>query len=382
MKNQPILKKIQIFNQTISDVISEGNSSAIIKHATDRSVEIFGADFGLALGQFNHYEESKISYKTTGTPENPVIPRENGVNNIIIPVHYSNHAFGSIVLYFNEPHTFTEEDELLSSMIGNTIAQAVTINWLVENESQALVLAERQKETEVLLEQEKLKTEFIANATHEFRTPLAIIRGNIDLALLENSKIDKSMKKLFKDINHEVEHLSSMISDLVLITSKDPKMKSDLTFHELNLSSTIAETVKRCVVIAAKRKITIRIKKLQKNIPLNGNKTYLEKLLTNLIRNAITYGKDGGSILIDAQKKGDMVEVSVKDNGIGISEEDLPHIFERFYRVDKSHSTDIKNTGLGLAISKWIVSIHKGTLHVQSMKGKGTTFTFSLPVLK
>jgi two-component system phosphate regulon sensor histidine kinase PhoR len=104
-------------------------------------------------------------------------------------------------------------------------------------------------------------------------------------------------------------------------------------------------------------------------------------MFSNFIKNAITYGRENGWIEISAVKKKNMAEIKISDNGVGIEEEDLRHIFERFYRTNKTHETEKQSVGLGLAIVKWIVEAHKGTIGVKSEKGKGTTFAISLPLL-
>jgi two-component system phosphate regulon sensor histidine kinase PhoR len=101
-------------------------------------------------------------------------------------------------------------------------------------------------------------------------------------------------------------------------------------------------------------------------------------MFLNLFRNAVTYGREGGQIEISAQRRKDLVKIKISDNGIGIPEKDLPHIFERFYRANKSHVKETQSVGLGLAIVKWIVTAHKGSISVKSEEGKGTTFTISL----
>ncbi len=113
-----------------------------------------------------------------------------------------------------------------------------------------------------------------------------------------------------------------------------------------------------------------------------GDKEYLDKLLINLIRNAITYGKENGKIEITVKKEQDKIMIKISDNGVGIAKDELPYIFERFYRTKKAREMSNIGTGLGLAISKWVVESHRGNIAVESTEGKGTTFTITLPLLK
>ena len=258
---------------------------------------------------------------------------------------------------------------------------------------------ENLKQTEILLNEEKLKTEFIANATHEIRTPLAIIRGNVDLAMMKNLKDVKFVKDIFKAISCGVEHLTNMLTDLTMLSSKEGKIKmskmlsesalvssrngkinDEIIFEKLDIFGVIKRIADRFTVVAGKKNILIEVKN-KPSIYLMGDELYLEKLFANLIKNAITYGKGGGKIAVDFIKKENTVDITVWDNGIGISKDDLPNIFERFYRADKAHSSDTKNIGLGLALVKWIVTNHGGTITVESQRGKDTVFTVSLPIL-
>lgn len=241
--------------------------------------------------------------------------------------------------------------------------------------------SEQLKETERLLREEQLKTEFIANATHEIRTPLAIIRGNADVALLGSKGTPKLVIKSLKAICNEIEHISNMMTDLTMLTSDQPFLKAGIVLKEVSLNEVVMDIVKRSSTLAKKKNIVIKTDFLEK-IMIVGDKIYLEKMILNLLRNAINYGQAHGWVKIAMQKNNDQIIISVTDNGIGISKEDLPYIFTRFYRVDKSHSPDGNSTGLGLAIVKWIVNAHGGTVAVESKLGVGSTFTVTLPILK
>ncbi|MDD4989384.1 MAG: PAS domain-containing sensor histidine kinase [Candidatus Pacebacteria bacterium] len=243
-----------------------------------------------------------------------------------------------------------------------------------------------QRETlaiKIKLEEEKLRTEFIADAMHEIRTPLAIIRGNVDLALGfgKNRKL-KSPKIALRAISYEVEHLSRLLRDLTMLTSRGGEFEWENLTDTVDLSKLLEEGVKRTQVLARKMNISVRIPKKIPSLSIKGDKAYMEKLILNLIKNAITYNKKDGWVKVGGSKIGDKAVLTMEDNGIGISEYDLPHIFERFYRAEKMRDPEGKRTGLGLAISKWITEIHGGTIHVISTLGKGSTFTVFLPLLK
>lgn len=228
------------------------------------------------------------------------------------------------------------------------------------------------------LEQEQLKVRFIADATHELRTPLAIIKGNVELALRDKSK-KMFPTKTFRAINVEINHLAGLLSDLTILTRENDDFQKKIVKHTVPLSELILSIVEKCAVIAATRKITLR-STVDKDCEVLGDEAYLEKLFSNIISNAIFYGKEGGLVVVTVKKDINQITALVADNGIGIPEEEVDHIFKRFYRADNARVTNPDGTGLGLAISKWIVEAHGGTIKISSTVGKGTTATIVLPV--
>lgn len=233
------------------------------------------------------------------------------------------------------------------------------------------------KQTKRLLEDEKLKVESIADATHELRTPIAIIKGNVDLGLLQLGKNSKSPISALRAIDYEIKHLSGILSDLTLITSKTMELKNRIVFEKVNLKPIIIKAVERCKALAFKKNVSIIAKKIP-SLTLSGDKIYLEKMLVNLIKNSIVYGNKDGHTKISVEQSKGVVIINIIDDGIGIAEEDLSHVFERFYRADKSHTSSGSSIGLGLAIVKWVAEIHGGNVSVKN-KEKGSIFTVSLP---
>ena len=235
------------------------------------------------------------------------------------------------------------------------------------------------KETSRLLEEERLKVESIADATHELRTPLAIIKGNVDLAMRSQLKNPKPPKSALRAINYEIKHLSSILSDLTLITSNKPEIINRIVYDKVNLKLLLVRVIGRCRTLAYKKNISITANKIP-DLTILGDRAYLEKMLANLIKNSIDYGKENGRTEILARESKGFVIITVTDNGVGIPEEDLPHVFERFYRADRFQRSGGSGTGLGLAIVKWIAEVHGGEVSVRNIENKGSVFSVSLPI--
>ena len=179
------------------------------------------------------------------------------------------------------------------------------------------------KETSRLLEEERLKVESIADATHELRTPLAIIKGNVDLAMRSQLKNPKPPKSALRAINYEIKHLSSILSDLTLITSNKSEIINRIVYDKVNLKLLLARVIGRCRTLAYKKNISITANKIP-DLTILGDRAYLEKMLANLIKNSIDYGKENGHTEILARESKGFVIITVTDNGVGIPEENPP----------------------------------------------------------
>jgi PAS domain S-box-containing protein len=235
--------------------------------------------------------------------------------------------------------------------------------------------AENAEKLSQLVEQEKMKLDFIADAAHELRTPLAIIRGNVELALHKKA----SMEDALTAINVEVIHLTNLLSDLSLLTTKESDFRRKLSTRKVNLTKLVEQVAKRHNGLAHEKNISIEILKLPP-ARIVGDEYYLERLFTNIITNAISYGKQNGHIWVRGQSDGKTVKIKIEDDGIGISEKEIPNIFDRFFRADGSRSKDYGGSGLGLAIVKWITEAHNGKVSVESTPEKGSTFTVCFPI--
>lgn len=230
-----------------------------------------------------------------------------------------------------------------------------------------------------LQEAVELKSKFIADASHELRTPLTVIQGNLDLAIREAQYNNTEAPETYDLILSEVARMTRVLSDLTMLTNSDAKTEK-LNKTEIRLDKLIGAVGQSLKVLAEQKKIALIYKKNLKKIKVSADEEKLEKLLLNFVRNAIKYTDQKGAIKIWADCEGDFARVHVQDNGIGIPAEDLPYIFERFYRVDKARSRAEGGTGLGLSICRWIAEAHGGHINVISAPGQGSTFTVYLPL--
>jgi two-component system phosphate regulon sensor histidine kinase PhoR len=224
---------------------------------------------------------------------------------------------------------------------------------------------------------EKMRSEFVANVSHELRTPITSIKGFTETLLDGAMKDEETCRNFLQIISDESERLYRMIRD-ILDLSRIEQKRISLNMQEINVHELIAGTV-------ALVRDQLQRKQIELNMPekpevwMTTDRDCLHQILLNLIANAIAYTPEGGSITLRAESDGRSVILKVIDTGIGIPEKDIPRIFERFYRVDKARSRDSGGTGLGLAIVKHLVENLNGQIAVESVEGKGTTFTVTLP---
>jgi two-component system, OmpR family, sensor kinase len=180
-------------------------------------------------------------------------------------------------------------------------------------------------------------------------------------------------------IEDEADRLTRLVSNLMLETQADSG-KLPMRFAPVELDTLLLEVFKKMKVLARDR-VRIKVTEIDQ-VQVNGDRDRLEQVLINIISNAINYTPHGGDVLLSLAKMGKNARIIVKDTGVGISKEDLPHIFERFFRAEKSRSRKVQaGFGLGLSISNWIIEHHKGRIEVDSSEGNGTTFAIYLPLI-
>ena len=217
---------------------------------------------------------------------------------------------------------------------------------------------------------EQTRKEFTANVSHELKTPLQSIIGSAEL--LENGLVKpEDQKRFVGNIKHEATRLVSLINDIIRLSQLDED--SGTATESVDLFDIANEVMDVLTVSASKKQVKLCLN--GESCVMNGVRRYLYEIVYNLSDNAIRYNKDGGTVLIDLKNKDGSIVLSVSDTGIGIPTEHQSRIFERFYRVDKSHSKETGGTGLGLSIVKHAVAYHGGTIKLESTPGEGTTIT-------
>lgn len=222
---------------------------------------------------------------------------------------------------------------------------------------------------------EKVRREFTANVSHELKTPLQGIIGSAEL--IENGMVKHNdMPKFIGMIHKEASRLVTLVDDIIRLSQLDEK--GAMPEETVSLRTIADEVSESLLNIAERRNISITVTGDKARITCVPKLIY--EVVYNLCENAVKYNVDGGSVAIDIKDSGKSVQLKVTDTGIGISREHLERVFERFYRVDKSHSKETGGTGLGLSIVKHAVSYHHGSVSVKSEEGKGTEFTVVLPV--
>ncbi|PIU28553.1 MAG: hypothetical protein COT09_04540 [Candidatus Hydromicrobium americanum] len=211
---------------------------------------------------------------------------------------------------------------------------------------------------------------FVSDSAHELRTPLSIMKTGIEAVTLDKKQSIEDYKYLSKDLLEEINKLTYMSNDLLFLAQSDSgKLKKQ--FNNINMSMICTNQFKLMKTYADKKGINFK-EEIEESCYIKGNKDQLNRLITNLLKNAIDYNVKGGKVLLNLKKLNYNIVLIVSDTGVGIAPEDIRHIFERFYKADKSRSTSDSGSGLGLSIAKEIVESHNGIIKVDSKKGKGT----------
>ena len=223
------------------------------------------------------------------------------------------------------------------------------------------------------------REEFVSNVSHELKTPMTSMKVLAD-SLLEQENLPVEMYQEFMgDIAKEIDRENKIITDLLSLVKMDKKGQT-LNIESININELLEQILKRLKPIAEKKNVEIVMESFRP-VTAEIDETKLSLAISNLVENAVKYNHDNGWVHVSLNADHKFFYVKVEDSGIGIPKEDQAHVFERFFRVDKSHSREIGGTGLGLAIARNAVIAHRGAIKVFSEEGEGTTFTVRIPLI-
>jgi two-component system phosphate regulon sensor histidine kinase PhoR len=284
----------------------------------------------------------------------------------------NNFIFGKInPIYKTIENIPITKDELRKKLEGKDVIQEV--NRMVINYAQ-----NRAKEIKKLRRMEKYRKEFLGNVSHELKTPIFNIQGYI-LTLLDGGLEDPEINREYLERTEKsINRMVSIIEDLESITKLETG-KLELEWEDFDIVQLVKYVYELQDSIRARFNIDFAFdRSYDKPIMVAGDKKRITEVLNNLIVNSIFYGNKGGKTTISFAEMGENILIDVTDNGLGLEEDEIPRIFERFYRTDKSRSRDRGGTGLGLSIVKHIIEAHNQTITVRSEPGSGSSFSFTL----
>lgn len=219
--------------------------------------------------------------------------------------------------------------------------------------------------------------QFSSDASHELRTPLTVLRGQNELILSKSRKPEEYQEVIASNLE-EINYMSKVLEDLFLLSKSDENQVS-LECKQVALKLLVEEVCKHAEVLSEEKNIKIVVAFLE-DVHIKGDEVMLRQMIWNILQNGIKYTQRGGELKISLQEDGEFALLAIQDTGIGIPEEDLPSIFNRFYRVDKARSKSEGGSGLGLSICRQIAEAHKGAIEVESKPGIGTRFKIRLPI--
>ena len=231
---------------------------------------------------------------------------------------------------------------------------------------------------------EQLRKEFVANVSHELKTPITVIKGFVETLEEGALKEPEKAERFLSIIKGNTDQLSKLVQDLLLLSEiehGEEEGLAHLEFHEESIRSVLSASMDWCLPAAEDKQIKMTLS-CEDGLYMQMKGDLIEHAMTNLLQNAIRYSPEGSEIEIELRKESKWIHIDVKDDGEGIDAEHLPHLFTRFYRVDKGRSRRSGGTGLGLAIVKHITQLHQGKVDVKSAPGKGSQFRMSFPSRK
>jgi signal transduction histidine kinase len=224
--------------------------------------------------------------------------------------------------------------------------------------------------------------QFTADASHELRTPLSVLRSSVEILEEQEHRLPEVHRTVLSHMKEEVERMTRLTGQLLMLARRFSGMEQ-LAAVRFDLQACVRSAVDRMELAARKKQIQIRFAGGDRSDPLHytGDADQISQLLYILLDNAVKYSYPGGTVTVQACRREDGIEIEVRDEGCGIPKKDIPHLFERFYRVDKARARELGGSGLGLTIADAIVRNHGGSIAVSSEMNRGSRFVIHLPRL-
>ena len=222
------------------------------------------------------------------------------------------------------------------------------------------------------------RQEFVSNVSHELKTPLTSMKVLADSLIMQENVPNELYQEFMTDIAAEIDRENKIINDLLTLVKLD-KTDGEVNIETIEINALLELLMKRLRPIARLKNIEV-ILESNRSVQAEVDEVKITLALSNLVENAIKYNKENGWVRVTLDADHQYFTVMIEDSGMGIPEESLEHIYERFYRVDKSHSREIGGTGLGLAITRNIILMHRGMIQVSSIEKEGTTFLVKIPL--
>lgn len=360
---------LSVFESTINDITNKNSKLELILNSSIGAIVVVDSEFKIILINTKAREIFDIDKNMNFVGINIMeVIRNNQINSLLRETMIKNSILScEITTSLLESNSLNIEEKVLRvrtfpiSSGENTKFGGVVFVQDITN----------------LKKLDQMKTEFVSNVTHELKTPLTSIRGFIET--LRNGAIKDEIvaERFLEIIDIEAERLSDLINDILQLSEIESR-QTDIEVESQRLKPVVNEVISILQNMASQKGVSIFVE-IPDELEIIANRVRIKQMFINLIENAIKYNVEKGSILIKVYKDTGKIVIIVKDTGIGIPEEHISRIFERFYRVDKGRARNQGGTGLGLSIVKHIVNLFNGDIEVQSEIGKGTKFVIGIP---
>ncbi len=310
----------------------------------------------------DHYQQDSL--------HSPQIEKDLGLkikNLAVVPLLFRGDTIG-IFESLNKVEDFDQDDLMILETLASQAAIAILSNSLFDEVQQAYRKVD---------ELERMKSNFIAITSHELRTPIGLILGHA--SFLDEITEDKQTKQQLEVIIRNANRLKSIIEDISSVNDAQ-NGASHLMYRILSLNQVLYKALDQYMPMAHQKDISFLVKIPESDFLIDADEAKILLAINHLLSNAITFSDVGCHIMVSAEKISTYVQVSIADNGIGIPVNDLPHVFDRFFQVQSHLTRKHGGMGLGLSITKSMIELHKGQIWVESIEGKGSKFSFILPL--